>query len=447
MIRNKKLVIDKDEVRDVASLPDVIEKLADSDILRWYVTQVTADEIHVEATLVDLDSFGFEQGCVAGHRYPGKSAVVNVIPTGIGCEIGGYAGDAAPVTALLASCVDYLITNPNAVNASNFIYMADNVVYTEGYCIDLLCKGAVDLHLPYSNRVGLVIEKVDEQSMDLVFNILNTVRAVYGVEIEDYVITDDLIGGSCVRNSSGAYVGRINNAGTLLRACEKLIKRGVDAIAVTSNITDLPSESYAEHFLGKHPNPVGGAEAIISHLVCREFKVPSAHAPMINFKDFDLPNGVVDARGAGELVSSTGLACVLIGLRKAPQFTPGKGGPVADILNVNNLLAIVTPATSLGGIPVLYAQRYNIPVIAVHDNRTILNVTEQKLGLSNVIHVTSYAEAVGIVQALKHGISVQSISRPLRSLKPVSAGVPQDGRKMMPVRKGKSKVERELVDA
>src|SRR5262249_46167762 len=163
---------------------------------------------------------------------------------------GGYAGDAAPATSLLASTADYLITNPNAVNASDFIKLDDNVVYTEGFSIDLFCQGLVNLYWPYSNKVGLIIEKSDTHGLDIVFNILNAVRATYGVNITDYVITERPIGGRCVQNKSGAFVGTLDNPDVLFEACEKLTARGVNAIAVTSNIQDLPQENYAKHFAG-----------------------------------------------------------------------------------------------------------------------------------------------------------------------------------------------------
>ena len=36
-----------------------------------------------------------------------------IVPTGIGCEIGGFAGDAIPVAKLLAASTGCLITHPN----------------------------------------------------------------------------------------------------------------------------------------------------------------------------------------------------------------------------------------------------------------------------------------------------------------------------------------------
>ncbi|MCK5642102.1 MAG: DUF3326 domain-containing protein, partial [Gammaproteobacteria bacterium] len=44
---------------------------------------------------------------------------VFIIPTGIGCSIGGHAGDATPAFKLIASLSDIAITHPNVVNASD----------------------------------------------------------------------------------------------------------------------------------------------------------------------------------------------------------------------------------------------------------------------------------------------------------------------------------------
>ncbi|NJL27463.1 MAG: DUF3326 domain-containing protein [Thermoanaerobaculia bacterium] len=139
--------------------------------------------------------------------YPGRSAAVSIVPTGIGCSVGGFAGDAAPATHLLAATVDYLVTHPNAVNASDFVALDRNVLYTEGYMIDLLCHGLVDLFVPYSNRVGLIIEKSDPARIELAYNVVNAVRAVHGVSIDHVVVTSETIGSRCEENASGAFVG------------------------------------------------------------------------------------------------------------------------------------------------------------------------------------------------------------------------------------------------
>ena len=391
------------------------ERLGDS-ALRWYVSEVTSDEIVVEATICD-DDFGslrsINSGSVKDTYFPGKTAVVSIIPTGVGCEIGGYAGDAAPVTNLLASSVDYVITNPNSVNASNFISLAPNVVYTEGLTIDLFCQGLVNLYRPLANRVGLIVERSSDAHLDVIFNVINAIRAIYGVNIEDVVVTDEAIGSRCVENSAGAFVGTIDRPDVLFSACDELLSRGATAIGVTTNVQDLPTEAYEKHFRGEYPNPVGGVEAIISHLITRRYRIPAAHAPLINLKQMTLSDNVVDSRGAGEMSSVSGLACVPIGLRRAPQIDPSRGGQFEDILNINNLLAVVAPASCLGGIPILATQPLDIPVIAVKDNKTILDVTQSRVQLRNCIEVRNYAEASGVLLALKNGISLESIRRPL----------------------------------
>lgn len=417
MIKNVEFTISRTGFTDMEELPRILEEKYGNRILRWFVSKVTDAEVFVEITLSEKEEYPFP----AKKRedfYPGKSVVVNIIPTGIGCEIGGYAADAAPVTNMLASCADYLITNPNAVNASNFISMDENVLYTEGMIIDQFCKGVLNLYKPYSNKVGLIIEKVDDRDLEVILNIVNAVRAIYGVDIQHYVVTDGPVGGVCERNKSGSYVGKLEDTGVLSRACDELIGKGVNAIAITSNIKDLPAEEYAKHFQGLHPNPVGGAEAIISHLIGAKYRIPAAHAPLINIKEMDLKSNIVDARGAGEFSSKSGLACVLIGLKSAPQIAAHPGCRIKDIVNINNLLAIVAPASALGGIPVLFAHRNNIPVIAVKDNKTILDVTAARLNLDSVFEAESYAEAAGIIQALKKGISIDSIYRPLTTLRP-----------------------------
>ena len=57
--------------------------------------------------------------------------IVLIIPTGIGCEIGGHAGDANPVTKLMGACCDNLILHPNVVNASDVNEMPANSWYVE----------------------------------------------------------------------------------------------------------------------------------------------------------------------------------------------------------------------------------------------------------------------------------------------------------------------------
>jgi hypothetical protein len=415
VISNRRYELDRSGVTEASKLLAMIEKSFIEPPLRWYLGAADKTRIVIETTEY-AGLLPYPDGRDARSR-SGLDVVLSIVPTGIGCSIGGYAGDAAPATALLAEAADLVVTNPNAVNASDFIKADSQVLYTEGSCVDAFSRGEITLHRSRGNRVGLVIESAPDSSVEHVLNVANTVRAVHGVNVVDYVVTDEPIGTRCVRNESGAYVGHLDAPDVLLRAARELVDRGADAIAVTTNVRDLGGAEYSAHFAGGHPNPVGGAEAILSHLVVRALGVPAAHAPMMNFKELALDHAVVDPRSAGELVSASGVACVLIGLGRAPQFSPGiSGGRTAGELTVGDVIAVVAPADALGGIPVLEALCRRIPVLAVRGNSTILDVTAENLDLPGITEVASYAEAAGVILALRNGISLESITRPMTAL-------------------------------
>lgn len=420
MIENCRLRFKRSEILIPEGLPEAVEGAAPGRVLRWYVGQAGPDEVVVEATIDSEPLAPFDDSVLSQH-YPGKTAVVSIIPTGVGCSIGGFAGDAAPATRLLSATTDYLITNPNAVNASDFIRLDANVLYAEGYCIDLFSRGLVNLYLPYANRIGVILEQSSAARLDMAFNVINAVRAVHGVDIEHCLVTERPIGSRTCRNESGAFVGTLDHPEVLAAACQALLRKGVDAIAVATNIQDLPRADYALHYAGHTPNPLGGIEAIISHSIVNRFRVPAAHAPLANVKDLDFESAVVDARAAGEMASPSGLACVLLGLARAPQIVPRPGRRSRDILNLNNLLAVVAPASCLGGIPALFAHRAGIPVIAVASNESLLAITAEQMRLPGVVHAASYAEAAGVLLALRHGLALQTLARPLATLRPAAA--------------------------
>ncbi len=412
MVVNRRYTFAPSSVAAPGGVAAAVADAVTGEPLRWYVSAADATAIQVEVT----EWMGFPAaplGPVVPPPPTGRAVVVSLVPTGIGCAFGGYAGDAAPVTALLGAAADLVVTNPNAVNASNFIHADDRVVYTEGYSLNLFATGAVPLYRPRANRIGVIVERADDASLDEVFNVVNAARAVYGLDVVDYLVTDEPAGTCCVRSGSGAYGGQVERPEVLLSAGQRLVDAGATALAVTTNVRGLPTAEYSRHFLGAHPNPVGGAEAVVSHLLTRTLGVPTAHAPMINFKDLDQGAGVVDARAAGEFVSTSGLACVLIGLRRAPQLAPRPGCPTTDVIGVADVVAVVAPATALGSAPVLSAAERGTPVIAVRENGTILDVTAEALGLHAVIEVDSYLAASGVLLALRHGISVESLRRPL----------------------------------
>ena len=56
-----------------------------------------------------------------------------IIPTGIGCSVGGFAGDAIPTARLLAAASGCLITHPNVMNGATLYWNDARIQYVEGY--------------------------------------------------------------------------------------------------------------------------------------------------------------------------------------------------------------------------------------------------------------------------------------------------------------------------
>ncbi len=446
MIVNRTYELPPDAVNHPGGLVAAVSRVHVGEQLRWFVSMAGPTGFRVEATECVPGSLPRVLTSRPAPTSSGLAVAVSLIPTGIGCAIGGYAGDAGPAAALLASAADLVVTNPNAVNASNFIAADRRIVYTEGYTLDLFSRGETALHMPRANRIGVIIERASDAALAEVLNVINTVRAVHGVDIADYLITDEPVGTRSARHGSGAYVGRIDRPDVLLAAGRRLLAEGATALAVTTNVQGLAADDYASHFAGAHPNPVGGAEAVVSHLLTRALGVPSAHAPMLNFKQLPLSGWVVNARSAGEFVSTSGLACVLIGLRRAPQLAARPGCPTSASISMDDVIAVVAPATALGAVPVLSAAQRGIPVVAVRDNTTILDVTAARLGLPGVIEVDSYLAAAGALLALRTGISIESVCRPLATLGTVQearTGTPASPDRGQPAKSRRGEADRD----
>ena len=84
--------------------------------------------------------------------------VAFLVPTGIGAEIGGHAGDATPAARLIAQTCDTLILHPNVVNASDINEMPANSLYVEGSVVTRLLMGTVGLAPVRSNRVLVILD-------------------------------------------------------------------------------------------------------------------------------------------------------------------------------------------------------------------------------------------------------------------------------------------------
>lgn len=316
-----------------------------------------------------------------------------LVPTGIGASIGGFAGDASCFARELATNTK-LIVNPNVINAAIFSGITPNMLYTEGFAIDKFFARKIALRPAKNNKIGVIFDSaIPKNVLNIHINTLNAVKTVYGIDILDYELTKEPVGvGFCVEES-GISSGKVNNPKTLIEAGQKLKNQGATAIAVVCLFDEPQEDGYAS---GNGVDIVGGVEAIISHILTKELNLPIAHAPA--FKDVTIPTKIVDPRAAAEYITPTFLPCILLGLQNAPQLIKIDEAKSDDI-TVNDLKALIMPYNSLGCVPVLEASRRNIPIIAVKENKTVLDVTAQKLGIK-VIEVETYAEAKKVLESL-----------------------------------------------
>src|ERR1700730_9101779 len=89
---------------------------------------------------------------------PDNFNVVMLVPTGVGADIGGPAGDAGAAAILMGAICDHLITHPNVVNASDINELPANGLYVEGSVICRLLHGTAGLQRVRSNRVLFVLD-------------------------------------------------------------------------------------------------------------------------------------------------------------------------------------------------------------------------------------------------------------------------------------------------
>ena len=88
-----------------------------------------------------------------------------IIPTGIGCDVGGFAGDAIPAARLLASASECLITHPNVMNGGSLYWPDPHIHYVEGYSLNLFAAGEVFLQPVRQQKVGLLLDAGLELSL------------------------------------------------------------------------------------------------------------------------------------------------------------------------------------------------------------------------------------------------------------------------------------------
>ncbi len=352
-----------------------------------------------------------------------RHTTVLIIPTGIGAAMGGYAGDALPIARTLASVTDRLITHPNVLNGAQLYWPMDNAYYVEGYGLDQFAAGRWQLNPVHQNSIGLVIDKgVEDELRWRHLQAADAARATLGLDVSAHIVTDMPLSVTLKTTESGASWGTLTNPGSLLRAVERLyIEAKVKAIAVIARFPDDEgSEALDAYRQGQGVDPLAGAEAVISHLVVRTFKIPCAHAPALSPLPLD-PQ--VSPRSAAEEIGYTFLSCVLAGLSRAPQFidTASKSPAQAptlppEAITASDVDTVVVPATAFGGSAVMSLAQSAAQVIAVGENTTAMNVRPEDLGIQ-AITVSTYLEAVGAIAAYKAGVAHSALHPKIPSIR------------------------------
>ena len=318
-----------------------------------------------------------------------------ILPTGIGCRIGGDAGDATPAARMIAQSCDRLIVNPNVVNASDINEMTPNMWYVEGSAIDRFISGQIRLKEPRPNRILVV---GNEARGDTV-NAINAARHTLGADIKFLKLKSPLEMEGWIKD--GRAWGRTQNVDDLIR---QVGFESFDALAIHSPI-DVDKEVAMHYFLKGGINPWGGVEAIVSNKVGYEITKPVAHAPaereeVISDAEmmqlYRLPSR---SRQAAEILSTAYLHCVIKGLFMAPRLTAGDG------FGVNDFDFLISP--DCWSKPHRHALENGLKVIVVTGNGTNAKAPR---GIDGVHYAKSYLEASGYVNCLRSGVLTKFVS-------------------------------------
>ncbi len=391
--------------------------------------------VRLAVTAVEDGQYQCEIGCLAGagdalplgarsifafERRRAESAAgfnaVYLVPTGIGAELGGHAGDATPAARLFASCCDHLITHPNVVNASDINEIPANASYVEGSVICRLLMGTVGLKSVRANRVLVVIDaRSDEMIENLALNTVEAARATYGLDCAGIHRLDPPLELEAAYTASGRAAGSGTGIGRLFELLRETRER-YDAVAISSLIA-VP-EGYHDRYFdsnGEMINPWGGVEAMLTHAVAHAFDVPAAHAPMMESRDILFADpGRVDPRMAAEAISSSFLQCVLKGLKQSPRVVVDREEMgAAEVMTAENVSCLILPDGCIG-LPTLAALEQGIPVIAIREGRGIMpnDLTLLPWRPQQLFIVENTWEAAGVLTALRAGITPDSVRRP-----------------------------------
>ena len=323
---------------------------------------------------------------------------VFIVPTGIGAEIGGHSGDATPAAKMIASLCDKLIVHPNVVNASDINEMTENMLYVEGSILDGFLSRQYGLIEVKRNKILLAVNEV----LPEIINAVSAARVTIGADISILKLDTPIV--MKTRFQEGAATGHITGCDELL---EQIVGGDFDVLVVNTPIT-TPAEDvlcYLNETGGV--NLWGGVEAKLSKKLSAALGRPVIHAPVESSEVFKTFNKPVDPRKSAEMVSVCYLHCCLKGASVAPRISDAHNAMWREEIDF-----LVTPAQVFGK-PHRSCNRVGIPIIAVEENKTILRDAMPE----NVIVVKNYLEAAGVISAMKAGVTLESVRRPIKMTK------------------------------
>lgn len=325
--------------------------------------------------------------------------VAFIIPTGLGCKIGGHAGDATPAAKLIAQTCDKLILHPNVVNASDINEMPANALYVEGSILDRFLEGKIELQETSGNKV---LVAVNPPLKPETVNAINAARATIGMELEILELDTPLVMKGWVEN--GRAHGRAEGVESLI---VDVSGSTFDALAIASPI-DVETDVALKYFQdpSSRVNPWGRIESIVSGHVAEAINKPVAHAPIESDATKDDPelfnilwHEIVDPRKAAEVCSSCYIHCILKGLHRAPRI--GKG------IDRSSVMCLVTPDGCVGR-PHEACCDADIPIIVVKEN-SVVTSKDDRWWHDKMIHVENYLEAAGLINCMAAGITPESV--------------------------------------
>jgi len=331
--------------------------------------------------------------------------IVFIIPTGVGAEIGGHAGDATPAARLIGSVCDRIILHPNVVNAADINEMPSNSLYVDGYMLNRFLSGDIGLKPVRSNKV-LVAINPRENNADAI-NAVAACRATLGIDAEIIILNERLILRSSF-DKSGAASGEVFGTDALIG---QVFDLDFDALAVITEI-ETPDKVALNYFKNGGVNPWGAVEAMACYPISEALSRPVAHAP-IDSGVFNKLKIITDPRIAAEMVSTAFLFCVIKGLHTAPRWVSRtlfghstvKGGK--DSLYVEDVDLLVSPDMKFGT-PHHLCLKHNVPILVVEENTTVLPPAD-----GDCVRVANYLEAAGWIASMRVGINPKAVRRPL----------------------------------